>query len=173
MAASESFKAVTGKDTAIFFGGGVQVSNLWRGLFVEAAAERASLDGERVFIGPDDEVFGLGIPVEITMTPVDIVAGWRSAPVARASAYGAAGVSFLRSKETSDFAEADENVDERYTGFVVFAGIEYSAMRFVHIRGEVRYRRFADALGAAGVSAEFGETDLGSFGAALKIAVGR
>lgn len=173
MAASESFKAVTGKDTAVFFGGGVQVSNLWRGLFVEAAAERASLDGERVFVGPDDEVFGLGIPVEITMTPVDVVAGWRSAPVARASAYGAAGVSFLQYKETSDFAEADENVDERYTGLVVFAGIEYSAMRFVHIRGEVRYRRFADALGAAGVSAEFGETDLGSFGAALKVAVGR
>lgn len=173
MAASESFKAVTGKDTATFFGGGVQVSNLWQGLFVEVAAERASRDGERVFIGPDDEVFRLGIPVTITMTPIDVVAGWRSAPVARASAYGAAGVSLLQYKESSDFAEPAENVDERYTGFVVFAGIEYSAMRFVHIRGEVRYRRFGDAIGAGGVSAEFDETDLGSFGAALKVAVGR
>jgi opacity protein-like surface antigen len=173
MAASESFKAVTEKDTATFFGGGVQVTNLWQGLFVEVAAERSSLDGERVFVGPDDEVFRLGIPVSIKMTPVDVVAGWRSAPVNRASGYGAAGVSFLKYEETSDFADADENVDERYTGLVLLGGIEYSAARFVHIRGEVRYRRFADAIGAGGASAAFDETDLGSFGAALKIAVGR
>jgi len=151
----------------------VQLTNLWQGLFVEVAAERASVDGERVFIGPDNEVFRLGIPLKITMTPVDVVAGWRSAPVARTAAYGAAGISFLKYEESSDFADPDENVDEQFRGFVVFGGIEYSAMRFVHIRGEVRYRRFGDALGAGGVSAAFDENDLGSFGAALKIAVGR
>lgn len=173
MSASESFKAVIDKDTAIFYGGGVQVTNLWQGLFVEAAAERTSLDGERVFIGPDNEVFRLGIPLNIKMTPVDVVAGWRSVPTSGASAYGAAGVSFLEYEETSDFADAEENVKERYTGLVLLAGIEYSAARFVHIRAEVRYRRFADAIGAGGASAAFDETDLGSFGGALKIAIGR
>ncbi len=173
MTASESFKAITEKDTATFFGGGVQVTNLVQGLFVELGVERSSLDGERVFIGPNDEVFRLGIPLKITMTPIDVVAGWRSTPVARSSAYAAAGISFLKYEETSDFAGADENVSEQYKGLVVLGGIEYSAMRFVHIRGEVRYRRFGDTLGAGGVSAVFEETDLGSFGAALKIAVGR
>ena len=173
LTASESFKAITEKDTTPFFGGGVQVTNLVQGLFVEFAIERSSLDGERVFIGPDNEVFRLGIPLKITMTPIDLVAGWRSTPVARSSAYAAAGISFLEYEETSDFAEADENVSEQYKGLVLLGGIEYSAMRFLHIRGEVRYRRFGDTLGAGGVSAVFEETDLGSFGAAVKIAVGR
>ena len=173
MNASDSFKAVNEKDTVTFFGGGVQGTNLWQGLFVEVAVERSSLDGERVFVGPNDEAFPLGIPLQITMTPVDAVVGWRSAPVSGVSAYGAGGVSFLQYEETSDFADAEENLSERYTGLVVLGGIEYRAARFVHIRGEVRYRRFADAIGAGGASAAFDETDLGSFGAALKIAFGR
>ena len=174
MTAADSFRAVTDEDTMSFFGGGVQVTNLWQGLFVEVAAERASRDGERVFVGPDDEVFKLGIPLEIKMTPLDVVAGWRSAPVStNVVAYGAGGVSFLKYEETSDFADPGENVDEDYRGLVLIGGVEYSASRWVHVRGEVRYRRFKDAIGAGGASLAFEEDDLGSFGLAIKIAVGR
>lgn len=173
MSAADSFRAVTDKDTVPFFGGGAQVTNLWQGLFVEVAVERASRDGERVFVGPDDEVFKLGIPLEIKMTPVDVVAGWRSAAVSNIVSYGAGGVSFLKYQETSDFADAGENVDESYRGLVLFGGVEYSATRWVHVRGEVRYRRFKDAIGAGGASLAFEEDDLGSFGVAIKIAVGR
>ena len=173
MAASDSFRAVTGEDTVVFWGGGAQVTNLWRGLFAEVAFEFAKKDGERVFVGPDDEVFQLGIPVEIKMMPVDIVAGWRSLVANNVLAYGAGGISFLTYEETSDFAEADENVDENFNGFVLFGGIEYRATQWVHVRGEVRYRRFDDAIGAGGASAAFEEDDLGSFGFALKVAVGR
>lgn len=173
MSASESFKAVTEKDTVTFFGGGAQVTNLWRGLFAEVAVERASRDGERVFVGPNNEVFRLGIPLKIKMTPFDIVGGWRSAPVSGVAAYGAAGFSSLKYEETSEFAAAGEDVDERFRGFVLFGGVEYSAMRWVHLRFEVRYRSFKDAVGAAGVSQVFEEDDLGSVGIALKVAVGR
>jgi opacity protein-like surface antigen len=170
--ASESFTAVTGEDTAVSYGAGVQAVNLWRGLFAEAFIERTSLDGERVFV-VDDEVFQLGIPLEITMTPVDLVGGWRVTTEGRFSTYGAAGVSLLTYKETSEFADADENVDERYTGWVILGGVEIGLARWVHVRGEVRYRRFDDALGAGGASAAFEETRLGGAGAALKIVVGR
>jgi hypothetical protein len=173
MTASDSFKAVTGEDTTVFWGGGAQVTNLWRGLFAEVAFEFASKDGERVFVGSDDEVFQLGIPLEIKMMPVDIVGGWRTPIANNTLAYGAGGISFLTYEETSDFAEADENVDENFNGFVLFGGIEYRATQWVHVRGEVRYRRFGDAIGAGGVSAAFEEDDLGSFGFALKVAVGR
>jgi hypothetical protein len=173
MAASDSFKAVTGEDTAVFWGGGAQVTNLWRGLFAEVAFEFVSKDGERVFVGPNDEVFQLGIPLEIKMMPVDIVGGWRTPVANNVLAYGAGGISFLTYEETSDFAEADENVDENFRGLVLFGGIEYRATQWVHVRGEVRYRRFDDAVGAGGASAAFDEDDLGSFGFALKVAVGR
>jgi hypothetical protein len=172
-AASDSFAAVTGDDSVVSYGAGVQGVNLWRGLFAEAAIERTTLDGERVFVADNDEVFPLGIPLEIEMTPIDVVAGWRATAYDRFSTYGAAGVSWLTYKETSEFAEADENVDERYTGWVVLGGVEVGVARWVHVRGEVRYRRFDDALGVGGVSAAFGETRLGGVGAALKIVVGR
>lgn len=173
MAASDSFRAVTGEDTAVFWGGGAQVTNLWRGLFAEVAFEFANQDGERVFVGPNDEVFQLGIPLEIKMMPVDIVGGWRTPVANNVLAYGAGGISFLTYEETSDFAEADENVDENFRGLVLFGGIEYRATQWVYVRGEVRYRRFDDAIGAGGASAAFDEDDLGSFGFALKVAVGR
>jgi opacity protein-like surface antigen len=172
LTASESFAAVTGDDAAVSYGAGLQAVNLWRGLFAEAFVERTSLDGERVFVAGRD-VFGLGIPIEITMTPIDIVGGWRVTAGDRFSTYGAAGVSLLTYEETSEFADADENVDERYTGWVVLGGVEVGLARWVHVRGEVRYRRFEDALGAGGASAAFGETQLGGLGAALKIVIGR
>ena len=173
VAASESFKAVAEKDTVTSFGGGIQVTNLWRGLFAEVAGETTSLDGERVFIGPDDEVFRLGIPLKIKMTPVDVIGGWRSSPFDRFTTYGGAGATFLRYEETSDFADASENVKESHTGFVLLGGVEVRAMQWVHVRGEVRYRSIKDALGVGGVSQAFDETDLGGVGFALKIAVGR
>jgi opacity protein-like surface antigen len=173
MSASESFNAITGGDTVVPFGGGVQITNLWQGLFVEAAIEQASRDGERVFVGPENEVFPLEIPLEITMRTVDLVAGWRSPPAGGVTSFGGGGVSFLDYDETSEFAEADENVTENYTGFIIMGGVEYAATQWVHIRGEVRYRRFNDALGVGGVSQVFDETSLGGFGVALKVAVGR
>ena len=173
MSASDSFKAVVGEDTVVFWGGGAQVTNLWRGLFAEVAFEFAKKDGERVFVGPNDEVFQLGIPLEIKMMPVDVVAGWRTPIANNVLAYAAGGMSFLTYEETSDFADADENVDDNFRGLVLFGGIEYRAAQWVHVRGEVRYRRFDDAIGAGGASAAFDEDDLGSFGFALKVAVGR
>jgi opacity protein-like surface antigen len=173
MSASESFKAITGSDTVVPYGGGVQVTNIWQGVFVEVAAERATRDGERVFVGAENELFPLEIPLEIKMRTVDLVAGWRSAPAGGIVSYGGGGVSFLKYDETSDFSEADENISENYTGFVVMGGVEYGATRLVHIRGELRYRRFNDALGVGGVSEVFDETSLGGFGVALKIAIGR
>jgi opacity protein-like surface antigen len=170
-AASESFAAVTGEDTAVSYGAGVQGVNLWRGVFAEAFVEWTQLDGERVFVS-GDEVFQLGIPLEIEMRPIDVVGGWRET-IGRVSTYGGGGVSWLAYKETSDLADPDENVDERYTGWIVLGGVEVALARWVHARGEVRYRRFDDALGAGGASAAFEETRLGGTGVLLKFVVGR
>ena len=103
MAATESFDAVTGSPVILGYGGGVQVTNLWGGLFVEASVERSAADGERVFVD-DDEVFPLGIPLEITMTPIDAVVGWRSAQ-GRVKPFVGGGATFFGYRETSDFAD--------------------------------------------------------------------
>jgi opacity protein-like surface antigen len=120
-----------------------------------------------------DAVFPLGIPLKVTMTPLDVVAGWRSAPAGRIVTYGGAGFTSMAYTETSDFADTGENVDERYKGWVVLGGVEVRAAAWVHVRGEVRYRQVPNVLGSGGVSAAYDETKLGGVGVALKVAFGR
>ena len=171
MAATESFDAVTGSPVILGYGGGVQVTNLWGGLFVEASVERSAADGERVFVH-DDEVFPLGVPLEITMTPIDAVVGWRSAQ-GRVKPFVGGGATFFGYRETSDFAENGDDVDESKVGFVIMGGAEVALARWIHLRGDLRYRQVNDVLGVAGVSAAFDEDRLGGFGAAVKLVIGR
>jgi opacity protein-like surface antigen len=174
MSAAQSFQAITGSETLLGYGGGIQGINLWHGLFAEVAADWSSVDGERVFVF-DDEVFTLGIPLKIKTTSIDVVGGWRVALRGRVTPYGGAGVTFLRYEETSDFADddEDENVSERAPGLVGFAGVEVTVARGVHVAGEVRYRRVKDVFGGAGVSAHFGEDTFGGVGGVVRVLFGR
>jgi hypothetical protein len=162
---------VTGSNRVYSYGGGVQVTNLWQGLFVEGAVTRAKVDGERVFTFAD-EVFPLGIPLELTMMPVDLVVGWRG-PVDRYVPYLGGGLTLFKYQETSDFADEDEDLDEWYRGFVIMGGVEVGVARWVHVRADLRYRQVNDALGLGGVSQVFDEKRLGGFSAGLHLVLGR
>jgi len=186
-ASPKSFDAITGSDRVQWFGGGVQGLRLWHDLFVEGSVEHNTSTGERVFVF-NDQVFPLGIPLKLSMTPVDMVAGWRlplsrtrprpgvppsRVGIERLAAYAGGGATLLKYKETSDFADADENIDKWYPGLVVFGGAEVTVARSVHVRGEVRYRQVNDVLGAGGVSKQFGETKFGGVGVQIKVAFGQ
>ena len=174
MTASESFKAVTGKSMRTQFGGGVQVVNVWKGLYAEGLVGWSSLDGSRVFVY-NDTVYGLGIPVSITLTPIDAGGGWRF-PLGKkrkAHAYAGGGVTFMKYQEESDFAGAEDNVDETFTGFYAAGGVEIPLAKWIHLRGEARYTSIPNALGIAGVSVDFDETDLGGIAVAVKLAIGK
>lgn len=171
MAAAESFLAITGSETIPSYGGGVQGTNLWRGLFAEFALEYNRTDGERVFVF-NREVFPLGIPLKIKTLPLDLVGGWRL-PIGRVTPFGGGGATFMRYEEQSDFADAEENIREWHTGFVVLGGVEVRLIEQLHLRGDIRYRRLDDALGVGGVSQEFGETALGGVGGSIKVVFGR
>lgn len=174
MSAADSFRAITGSDSTYALGGGVQGINLWKGLFAEVAVERTRTDGERAFVF-NDEVFPLGIPLEITLTPIDVVAGWRAGVGGRHpyATYLGAGITSVSYKETADFAVSGDDVDERKTGFVGLFGVEVSVSKWIHVRAEGRYRRVTGILGNAGVSAAFDEKELGGFGGGVKVAFGR
>ena len=74
--ASESFDAIFGSSTGTIFGGGAEVGLPWGGVYVGVGAWRYSADGERAFVS-GSEVFPLGIPLSVEMTPVEITGGWR------------------------------------------------------------------------------------------------
>jgi opacity protein-like surface antigen len=172
MTASESFEAVTGSDSRVQYGGGVQAVNLWKGLYAEAMVGYSSLTGSRVFVY-QDTVYDLGIPVTITLTPIDAGGGWRFRIGKTLHAYIGGGVEFMNYKEESDFAGTGEDVSEVFTGFYAAGGLEVRLAKWVHLRAEGRYASIPDALGGAGVSADFDETDLGGAAVAVKLVFGR
>ena len=140
MAAKESFEAVLGTSQLKGFGGGVEV-DIWKHLFVRVAGTRARETGSRVFVS-GSEVFPLGIPLTVTMTPIEAGGGWRfETKSGRLTPY--AGVSYLSMgyAEESDFAEAGENTSERFAGQAVFGGAEFRIWKWFIAAGEAQYRR--------------------------------
>ncbi|MPZ21318.1 MAG: hypothetical protein GEV06_25980 [Luteitalea sp.] len=188
LAASQTFDATVGSANAVEYGasGGVLLP---RGFFVEVDVSHMEKDGERVFVD-DGAVFGLGIPLTVSMTPIDLTAGYRlaggeSPPQPRSAGsssqeqagrrsarrrlpfvpYVGGGVGWLAYKETSDFAAGDEDVDERFTSYHLLGGVEVPIWRVLGVAAEARYRWVPDALGESesSVSEVFGETNLGGF----------
>ena len=172
-AASESFDAVFGSSTGLIFGGGAEVGLPWGGLYFGIGAWRYSNDGERVFVSGSD-VFPLGIPLSVDITPIEVTAGWRFKQISpRLVPYVGGGWSSYSYKETSDFAVTGDDVDERFKGFHILGGVEFKAARWLGIGGEIVFSRVPNALGVSGVSEAFDEDNLGGTSYRLKISVGR
>jgi opacity protein-like surface antigen len=181
-AAEDSFDAILDAHSGLVFGGGVQVLLRW-GIYAEVAASRFQRDGERAFVGSDGEVFPLGIPTEITMTPLEITGGWRYRHCPRAMRmrgcepklipYAGGGFSSYKYSETSEFSNSSEDVDDRFSGFHLVGGADYRVARLIAFGGEILWASIPDALGSGGVSDVFGEDNLGGLTLRVKISIGR
>lgn len=172
MTAKESFDAVTGSSSISGAGGGAEVHRLWRGVFVRASVSRMKAEGERVFVF-DDTVFPLGIPMDITMTPIELGAGWRFKPLGgRMVPYLGAGALWVKYEETSEGDIGSERVNETYPGAVVFGGIDVSVWRFVSAGAEVAWRT-ATVKDPGGSLGAFGEKDLGGVSVRVMVSIGR
>ena len=172
--AAESFETITGSSSGALLGGGVRIGLGLGGLFFDVGAWRFRTEGERVFVY-NDEVFPLGIPVDITVTPLEISGGWkfRMRRLPAFVPYVAAGFTSMQYKETSDFATTGDNVDAIYGGYHVIGGAEYKVRRWLGVGGEASWITVPDAIGESGVSQRFSDSDLGGTTLRLKITIGR
>jgi hypothetical protein len=173
LSAAKSFNAVFGKDSGPIFGGGAEVV-LYQAWFVRFTIWRFKEEGQRA-IRLENQTFRLDIPLTVTITPIEVNAGYRF-PVGRRRVivpYVGGGVSSHGYKETSSFSVGDENVDERFTGYQVLGGVEYRLHRSFGVAGEVQYTSVPDALGAGGLSADFDENNLGGVIARVRVLFGR
>lgn len=168
-AAQNSFQAVMGQTAGQFFGGGAEV-RVGGGLFLNASLERFTDTGQRVFVA-DGQVFGLGIPDTITLTPMTVTTGWRFAHD-RATPYVGAGIGRILYKEESKFVDAADNINTRFTSYHVLGGLEFHN-GWVATAFEVEYSRVPGAIGIGGASAAFQESDLGGVVGRIKVLVGR
>jgi hypothetical protein len=168
-----TFDAAFGRSTQPLFGGGVQVA-LRMGLFAEVSASRFKKTGQRAFVD-GSQVFRLGIPLTATFTTVEVTGGYRFHPSQhpRLLPYVAAGVGSYQYKESSGFATAGENVDMRHVGYVANGGIEVRLHRWVGLASDVQFSHVPGILGAAGVSKDAKEDDLGGVAVRVKLVIGR
>jgi hypothetical protein len=195
-AAADTFRALYGSSTGLTLGGAVQVVHR-QGWFGQVDVSRYHATGERVFVSGTDR-FPLGIASRVSVTPIEVTAGYRlarrpgapggppvSPPGRRGAAprrpsrfaslvpYGGAGVGAVRLTERADFAEAGDDVEETHRSYHVVGGIEIPVRGWLAAGVEAGYRWVPDALGSGGVSKEFGETDLGGSVLRVKVIVGR
>ncbi len=173
-AATQTFDAVFGKDTGWFYGGGLQVTIRDR-IYVDLAASRFRKDGQRVFRDANGNVFDLGIPLTATLTPFELVGGYRFHPGRHRwlVPYAGAGVGWYQYQETAAFAQAGDNVDTRKPGFMAHAGAEFRVHKWVGLAADLQYTHVTDILGQGGISAEVGEKDLGGVAGRIRIIVGK
>lgn len=172
-AAVDTFDATFGKTYGPFFGGGAQVVFHDR-FFAEVAISRFQETGHRAFINAG-QAFNLGIPLTATITPIELTGGYRfrlrSLPKVRP--YVGGGFGSYGYQETSQFADAGDDVDTRHAGFLLNGGAEFRLQRLVGLAIDVQYSHIPGIFGNGGVSQQAGESDLGGVAARFKLVVGR
>jgi len=169
--AKETFNAVFGKTVEPFWGGGAQVV-FRRSLFVDVTVSRFKATGERAFRF-DGQNFGLGIPLTVTETPVEVSGGYRFQVSPRLVPYVGAGIGSYSYEETSDFSTAEENLKTRQVGYLVNGGAEFRLGRWLGLTADVQYTHVPGILGEGGISKEADENDLGGLAARFRVVVGR
>jgi len=169
--ANETFKAVFGETVEPFWGGGAQVV-FRRSLFVEVTVSRFKATGERAFRF-DGQNFGLGIPLTVTETPVEVSGGYRFQASPRLVPYVGAGIGSYAYEETSDFSTDDENLKTRHVGYLVNGGAEFRLGRWLGLTADVQYTHVPGILGDGGISKDADENDLGGLAARFRVVVGR
>ena len=172
MSAASTFNAETGSSTITGFGGGGDVQNVWRRVFVRFGFSKASVDGTRGFV-LDDGFISTGVPVEIGVRNIEIAAGWRASPTTqpKLAIYGGGGMLLGSMSKNSPIAEPGDNGSKSSAGYVIFGGLDYAIWKNVVAGAEGQFRSVGGILGDEGtVSGAFNETNAG--GAALRAIVG-
>ena len=172
--ARDTFASVFDNSNGWFFGGGLQVTIRDR-LYVDLGASQFKKNGDRVFRDASGNVYNLGIPLTVTITPLELVAGYRFHPRRHAwlVPYLGAGPGWYRYRESSAFAQAGDDVDTRHVGFAAHGGAEFRLHRWVGLAADVQYTHVPGILGSSGLSASVGENDLGGIAGRIRLVVGK
>jgi len=165
--AHETFDAVFGRADAPALGAGIRV-NVDGRWFVDGAIDWVSKTGQRVVV-VGNEVFPLGISDRIRLLPIAVNAGYRRVG-RRATPFAGAGLGVVFFKETSQFADPSENIDDRFASYQAVVGVELGPARSrVRAAVELQFTTVPGALGSSGASAAFNEHNLGGFQLRVKV----
>lgn len=172
-AASKTYKAVFGSSSIPGYGGGADITNVWSHLFIRVAVTRVTKDGSRVFVD-GGQVFNLNEPAKLTLTPIEIGAGWRFVMTnPRVTPY-VGGAALIESYKVEYSLSSDLNESETFTGGDFFGGVDIAITKLIFVGGEVQFRTLPNALQSSFASSAanaYNEKDGGGFTARLTIGV--
>jgi hypothetical protein len=166
--AAQTFRGIFGSANGLVYGGGVDV--VTPHLFVRADVTHFGRTGERAFAFAG-QVFRLGIPLDVSITPIVAAAGVRGRLSRTLIGYAGGGGGVWRYSESGEDPADAFSVSK--PGFVALGGVEWRLHRMVAIGFEGQYARVPNAIGQSGLSADLGEKDLGGGTAAVRVIVGR
>ncbi|HTI39927.1 MAG TPA: hypothetical protein VL484_20360 [Vicinamibacterales bacterium] len=165
--ASETFKGIFDSPKGAIFGGGVDVvKGHW---FVRGDVTHFGKTGQRAF-DLNGQVFRLGIPLKVSITPVYGAAGFRGLVGAKWVAYAGGGVGSWSYSESGD--DPADALSLRKTGYLGLGGVEWRVHPVVGIGFEAQYAAVPNAFDG-GLAADLGEKDMGGATAAVRVIVGR
>jgi opacity protein-like surface antigen len=168
LSASKSADAIFGSSGGATFGGSVQYIHA-RGPFLRVGLRDFGKTGEKVFVADaTSEVFPLGFPLEVNITSVDIIAGWRfrlgkKQKPSPFTPYVGVGVDIASYKEESTVAGLVETDEQSKTGVQFLGGLEYRAFGSFAVSAEAGYSILSGTIGLGGISKIYGEDDIGGF----------
>jgi len=141
---SVAFQDELGSSKFSTLSGGVDITGLWRQVFLRVDLAHLSGSGSRGFTNGSGQFVSLNIPMTVSMTPIDIGAGWRiesrGVRERAATPYVGAGVVFMKYSETSANSISGEDVSATYKGFFVLVGVDVPVTRVLSIGGEGVFR---------------------------------
>jgi len=170
MSATKSADALFESSGGFTWGGAARYS-FKGGFFVSAGARTFSKEGERVFLAsPTDTVARLGFPLSIRITPMFVTAGYRFREGKMVVPYAGIGGSLTSFSEESSVAGRSYDESRTETGFHVVGGAEVGRGLF-RFGAEVGWSTVPDAVGVGGVSAIYGESDIGGWSVVGKVVI--
>jgi opacity protein-like surface antigen len=170
--ARNSAKAVfDGASGGFTWGGGIGF-DMGNGLFISGWFRSFSKDGERVFVeSPGGPVFRLGHPLTLKLRPIQGTLGYRFLRSSLVQPYIGIGAGVTSIKETSTVGGIGQESKQSKASFHALAGFELGRGS-VGIGAEVMYLSVPNSIGVSGVSAVYGESNVGGFSAVGRIRLG-
>jgi len=165
--ASDSFETIVGSAYGAAYGAGAQIV-FPNGAFVQGSADRFRKTGSRVLVS-GTQIFTLQVPDVVTVTPIQVTAGYRDLTPRKTVGYAGAGLGWHVLREESSPLPA---IKDGHLGYHILGGVEYPVWPWLSLAGEIQWAWVPKSLGATGVSSVFKEDDLGGGALRFKVIVG-
>ena len=168
--AKNSFDTLLGRSMSAVYGVGGQVV-FPNGVFAQVGIDRVQATGTRALVS-GEQVFTLPIANRVTITPVQVTAGYRAAPTHGVAVYVGGGMGWHTLEEDSPTVPGSDRMNSRHLGYHALLGAELPVLRFFGVAGELQWATVPKALGGSGLSAVYDEKDLGGTTFRVKLLVG-